>query len=99
VYDGLPAYVGRYAAGSRLLGSLCTEDVPEDGDLRLEASSGIMTVHYSEVCVSHVFRIYLRSIPDPKNCFFYRSVSSDKKILKNGLRSSFGSISGSGSFL
>jgi hypothetical protein len=54
VYDGLPAYVGRYAGGSRLLGSLCTEDVPEDGDLRLEASSGIMTIHYSEVCVSHV---------------------------------------------
>jgi hypothetical protein len=53
VYDGLPAYVGRYA-GSRLLGSLCTEDVPEDWDLRLEASSGIMTIHYSEVCVSHV---------------------------------------------
>jgi hypothetical protein len=51
VYDGLPAYVGRYAGGSRLLGSLCTEDLAEDGDLRLEASSGIMTVHYSEVCV------------------------------------------------
>jgi hypothetical protein len=64
VYDGLPAYVGRHAGGSRLLGSLCTEDVPEDGDLRLEASSGIMTVHYSEVCVSHVFRIFIRSVLD-----------------------------------
>jgi hypothetical protein len=66
VYDGLPAYVGRYAGGSRLLGSLCTEDVPEDGDLRLEASSGIMTIHYTEVCVSHVSGFFYEVFPDPK---------------------------------
>ncbi len=64
MYDGLTAYVGRYAGSSRLLGSLCTEDLPEEGDLRLEASSGIMTVHYSEVCVSHVFGIFIRSVLD-----------------------------------
>ncbi len=70
MYDGLPAYVGRYAAGSsRLLGSLCTEDLPEDGDLRLEASSGIMTVHYSEVCVSHVSG-YIEEVFQIKNCKF-----------------------------
>ena len=47
VYDGLPAFVGRYA-GSRLLASLCTDDMPED-QLTLEAASGVMAVYYAEV--------------------------------------------------
>ena len=47
VYEGLAPSVGRYP-GSRLLASLCTEDLPEE-EITMEASTGIMTIYYAEV--------------------------------------------------
>jgi hypothetical protein len=53
VYDGLPPQVGRGGSpGSRLLASLCSDDIPHE-EILLEATSGLLAVYYVEV-----FQIY-----------------------------------------